>query len=126
MKPPIETLRGFGSFTKVITQGRKYEKRPIKAFVYISKADRPAMRVGFAVARAFGKATLRNRGKRLLREAFRKNQDRLLGRISDTNATEIVFLLGNIGANSGKKMQFEAINEAFEEICSSINVVFTE
>ncbi len=45
--------------------------------VYAKKNNRPYNRVGFTVGKSLGKAVMRNRAKRLMRESLRLIEDRL-------------------------------------------------
>ncbi|MBV70205.1 MAG: ribonuclease P protein component [Myxococcales bacterium] len=45
--------------------------------VYARRARPSALQIGITVSRKVGKAHVRNRVKRLVRESFRRNQDRL-------------------------------------------------
>jgi ribonuclease P protein component len=126
MQPSIETLRGFEAFTRVITRGKKYEEKPIKAFVFSLPSKQTSIRVGFAVAKGLKKATLRNRVKRLMRESFRLNKESLMRRISSITAIEIVFLYNDKGPIFKNRSQFEYINRAIAGLCSSIKVILTE
>ncbi len=124
LEPSIETLAGFGSFTRVITRGKKYESTPIKAFVCSTLSKQTGLRIGFAVTRGIRKAAHRNLLKRLMREAFREKKKDFLARVNSKILQEIVFLYnGNIKSLT-KKGCFAAINRAFTELSSVINIVY--
>ncbi len=44
---------------------------------YLLRGDAGAARVGFVAGKALGNAVERNRAKRLLREAYRRNKDKI-------------------------------------------------
>lgn len=46
--------------------------------LYVRKNGRPESRLGFTVSTKVGKAVIRNRTRRRLREVYRTNEDRLL------------------------------------------------
>jgi ribonuclease P protein component len=59
-------------FRRVYEQGRKMQFRYFTAFV-LEKQAAPA-RIGITATRKFGNSVERNRARRLVREAFRKNK----------------------------------------------------
>lgn len=59
-------------FRRVYEQGRKVQFRYFTAFI-LSKQDNGA-RIGITATRKIGNAVQRNRARRLVREAFRKNK----------------------------------------------------
>jgi ribonuclease P protein component len=123
VQPSIETLRGFGSFTRVITRGAKYESKPIKAFVCTSPWDQTTLRVGFAVSRGIRKAAHRNLYKRLMKEAFRTKREGFFGRIKPETLLEIVFLYSGDMKIAQKKSRFSCINKALADLSSTMNIV---
>jgi ribonuclease P protein component len=100
-----------------------YEKRPVKAFVYLSSSGKASIRVGFSVAKGIRKATQRNRLKRLMRESFHINKKGLMKRLTCRTMMEVVFLYkGNVELIQ-TKLRFATINKAITELCSTIEVV---
>ncbi|MCX6123060.1 MAG: ribonuclease P protein component [Ignavibacteriales bacterium] len=123
LQPSIETLSGFGSFTRVITRGKKYESKPIKAFVCTSLSEQTSLRVGFAVSRGIRKAAHRNLFKRWMKEAFRTKREEFFGHIEPETLLEIVFLYNGDMKTLPKKCRFSYINNALAELSSTINFV---
>lgn len=123
VQPSIETLRGFGSFTRVITLGKKYESKPIKAFVFSSISKKAGLRVGFAVTRGMRKAVQRNLIKRLMREAFRTKREEFSARIDPGRLVEIVFLYNGDTKSPSTQGRFIPINQALAELSATMNVV---
>jgi len=126
LQPSIEKLRGFGSFTKVIGRGRKYESKPIKAFVLSSISKQTGVHIGFAVTRRIRKATQRNLLKRLMREACRIRSEDFLANVESGMLLEIDFLYNGDIKIPSKKVRFASINQALTDLSSTINLVYRQ
>jgi ribonuclease P protein component len=70
--PKTDRILKRGLFRRVYEQGRKVQFRYFTAFI-LAKQDNGA-RIGITATRKIGNAVQRNRARRLVREAFRKNK----------------------------------------------------
>jgi len=61
-----------------IVLSKRVSARDDLLVLYVSKNDLGFTRIGISIGRASGKAVVRNRLKRLIRETFRQNKQRLL------------------------------------------------
>ncbi len=73
--PKSRRLTSNPQFKAVLDRGRRAGDSLLT--LYAAPNDRGRPRLGISVGRTSGNAVVRNRLKRLLREAFRRNQDRI-------------------------------------------------
>ena len=116
----IEILSGFGTFTRVITRGKRYEKQPIKAFVLSSLSKRTSLHVGYTVTKKIRTAAHRNRLKRLMREAFLAKKTDFIRQLSSGTLIEIVFMYNGNTELTPTMVRFSSIIQALSAICSMI------
>ncbi|MFD2170643.1 ribonuclease P protein component [Tumebacillus lipolyticus] len=64
-------------FQRVFHHGQSFANRYLVIY-YLKNRNCDTFRVGFSVSKKVGKAVMRNRVKRLLREAFRANREQIV------------------------------------------------
>jgi ribonuclease P protein component len=116
----IESLSGFGTFTRVITRGKRYEKQPIKAFVFSSLSKRTCLHVGYAVSKKIRTAAHRNRLKRLMKEAFLVKKTDFIRQLNSGTLVEIVFMYNGNTEITPTMARFSSIVQALSALCSMI------
>lgn len=67
----MNTIKSRRGFERVFTQGRRYNHPLIRMVICDSISEGDPGRVAFAAAKRLGNAVVRNRSKRVLREAAR-------------------------------------------------------
>jgi ribonuclease P protein component len=87
-----EILRGYRSFSRAIAEGRTMQRLPVRCFVLKDERPGSLLRVGFSVSRAVRNAADRNRARRWMKEAYRKNRSLLTAEPSPAEGTIVVFL----------------------------------
>jgi len=120
LQPSIEILKGFGTFTKVITRGRRYEKQPIKAFVITTLSRKPSLHVGYTITKRIRKSAHRNRIKRLMREAFFEKKADFIRQINSETLVEIVFMYNGNAQPAPAMIRFSSITQAFSTLSTMI------
>ena len=119
-QPSIESLSGFGAFTRVITRGKRYEKQPIKAFLVSSLSKKTSLHVGYTVTKKIRTTAHRNRLKRLMREAFLAKKTEFIRQISSETLVEIVFMYNGNTKIAPTMVRFSTVAQALSTLCSMI------
>jgi len=70
--PKTDRILKRAAFRRVYEEGRKIHARCFTAFVLLNSGE--GSRIGITATRKIGNAVERNRARRLVREAFRKNK----------------------------------------------------
>jgi ribonuclease P protein component len=66
-----EILRGYKSFSRIISEGKQVSVSGMKTFFVAERSTTPVFQAGFAVTKRLRRAVDRNRAKRMMREAER-------------------------------------------------------
>lgn len=100
-----EKLRKNRDFQVVYRGGRSCANRML--VLYVLPVEEKERKVGFSVSKRLGCAVVRNRCKRLLREAFRLHQEHL------PQGVRLVFICRQPMVGSS----YQAVAEAFRHVC---------
>ena len=115
--PKKKRLASNSQFKAVMANGKRLSDGLLT--LYIAKNDFDYPRLGVSVGKSHGNAIVRNRLKRLLREAFRQNQDRIppgfdyLLMISPQRSKEAN------AKDTTKELTFEKVNNSFLALVNS-------
>jgi ribonuclease P protein component len=104
-------LRKGKKFQFVYTTGKSYANKFI--VLYVVADQRELRQVGFAAGKRLGCAVVRNRVKRLLREAYRLNQNKL------TTGFDLIL----VGRRPIVKADFFDVEKAFLELCKRARIL---
>lgn len=104
-------LRKNASFQAVYRSGKSYANRMMVLYVLPNSDNH--RRVGFAAGKRLGNAVIRNRVKRLLRETYRLNQDKL--------KTDVDLIL--VGRQAMVKSQYRTVARAFWDLCNKARIL---
>lgn len=97
-------------FQQLYRQGKSYANRYM--VMYILSVDQARTKIGFAAGKRLGNAVVRNRVKRLLREAYRQNQDKL------KNGLHLLV----VGRNPMVDVKFDVVDKAFEDVSKRAHI----
>lgn len=118
-----EIIRGYDSFKKVFARSKVFEIEYLKYYFQLDNdlTSPQSLKVGFTVSkRKVKKAFVRNRIKRLIKEAYRNEKHRLLIKQN----IKIIFTISESGANSINllyKSGFALFTENMRSIIETIN-----
>lgn len=107
--PKTKRLLKNALFKKVMENGKKYYT--FNFIIFLKNSETLNSRLGIIVSKKFGKSVRRNRAKRLIREAFRRNYYLI------TLPLDIVFIV----KNNAKDFSF---SECEKEFINVINEYF--
>ena len=99
------------NFQAVYRSGKSYANRQAVLYVLSNKTENS--RIGFAAGKRLGGAVLRNRVKRILREAYRLNQEKI------KKGADLVF----IGRQPLVKADLKTAIRAFLDLCSKAGIL---
>lgn len=104
-------LRKNNSFQAVYRTGKSYANRSMVLYVLPNDGDN--RKIGFAAGKRLGNAVIRNRVKRLLREAYRLNQHKL----------SAGFDLILVGRQAMVKSRYNNVARAFLDLCNKARIL---
>jgi len=99
---PSQTLRGRGAFESLFASGQRAQGSLMRCLFIIGTDFPGRVEVGFAVPKRLGKATKRNRVRRLMRESFRREEKMVTAALQEVRrSAKVAFVFKSPIASAG-------------------------
>ena len=119
-----EILRGYSVFSDILKNGKRIQGALLQCHFIVHRESRttPSVQVGFAVPRkSIALSVDRNRLKRLMREAFRKNKARLYEVATKENLQlELIIMFRKLDTMPVRQISHATIENEWNAIMSKI------
>ncbi len=117
-----EILRGYKSFTRVITSGDSISAPPLRCHFSCTGSIPGRILVGFSVSRSFKRAIDRNKAKRLMRESYRLSKPQLKSwAVLKKQSLDIVFIYLGSRTTPVAVGSFDAVYAAMRRLFTTIS-----
>jgi ribonuclease P protein component len=118
---PVTSLRGFGAFRAIISNGKVVIEKPLRLFYLTDGGQSNGISVGFAVTRNLRRAVDRNHIKRLMREAFRLQHAVFNNNKQLDGGLKLVIMYAGSKARKPKTVQLKEISASTHSL---LNILF--
>jgi len=116
-----EILRGYDSFSMVLSKGRSLQAGNVRCF-FLESPSSEKIQVGFSVGRGIRRSSSRNRLKRLLRESYRRNKNLLLEtQKSAEDGVKLVFLFMARKGTNPQKVLLAEVDQDLKTLLSRLS-----
>lgn len=117
-----EILRGYQSFSRIIAEGQSLQKGVVRCFFKTEAEARGNLNVGFSVSRSVQNAVERNRARRWMKEAYRRNKTILTGSAPPSwRGVNLVFMMRVRGRLPKKRDSRMAIEQAMISLLTELH-----
>ena len=114
-----ETLRGQGAFDALFASGLRTNALLFRCLYKFECAPPGTVRVGFLVPRNSGSAVRRNRLRRLMREAFRREQDGFLEALHEAGRSVALAFVFR-GSSAEGPFHLDTVHRDIQQLCRSV------
>ncbi len=119
-----EILRGHQTFSHILSKGRETAGNHLRAYALATDSKLNAgvsVRIGFAVTRRVRSAVLRNRVRRMMREAYRKSKATWIGSAKERGQFwRIIVMYRGDDVRAIKKLKYLDIERDMQQILKKV------
>lgn len=116
-----ETLRGRDIFSKLYASGRRVDGELIRCLFLLENVPGPALLTGFAVSRRTCNAVRRNRLRRLMREAYRRERDILWSALQTSRCSaSVLFVFKGKRDLPVERVTFSLVHRDIARLCRGL------